>query len=71
MFSQVIVYSLITGSIYALVALGFTVIYKTVNFFNFTHGAVYTIGAYMAYTLTVFLKLNIIPSFFLPLSLQV
>lgn len=47
--SQFIANGLIAGAIYALIALGFSVIYKTVRFFHFAHGAVYTIGAYAAY----------------------
>ena len=42
---------IIAGSIYALIAIGFTVIYRTVKFFHFAHGVVYTAGAYFAYTL--------------------
>ena len=54
------------GSIYALIALGFAVIYKTVRFFNLAHGAVYTVGAYSAYTMTIQIGVNPIISFFLP-----
>ncbi len=50
MIPQLIVNGIIAGSIYALVALGFTVIYRTVKFFHFAHGVVYTAGAYLAYT---------------------
>ena len=50
MISQLILNGIIAGSIYALVALGFTVIYRTVKFFNFAHGIVYTVGAYIAYS---------------------
>lgn len=61
---QLILNGIIAGSIYALVALGFSVIYKTVKFFHFAHGVVYTVGVYLAYTLTVFLGINLIISFF-------
>jgi branched-chain amino acid transport system permease protein len=59
---------IVSGSIYALVALGFTIIYRTVRFFHFAHGVVYTAGAYLAYTLTISLGVNPIVSFFLPPS---
>jgi branched-chain amino acid transport system permease protein len=52
MLSQLIVNGLIAGSIYALIALGFSLIYKTVRFFHFAHGVVYTAGAYIAWTIT-------------------
>lgn len=54
MFQQLIVNGIIAGSIYALVALGFTVIYRTVRFFHFAHGVVYTAGAYLAYSVVSF-----------------
>ena len=66
MFSQLLLNGLIAGSIYALIALGFVVIYKTVRFFHFAHGVVYTAGAYLAYTLIIQLGVNPIVGFFLP-----
>ncbi len=50
LFAQLLVNGIIAGSIYALVALGFTIIYRTVKFFHFAHGVVYTAGAYIAYS---------------------
>lgn len=69
MVQQLILNGFIAGSIYALIALGFTIIYRTVKFFHFAHGVVYTAGAYMAYTLFISLKLNPIFSFFLSIVL--
>ena len=66
MLPQLLTNGLIAGSIYALIAIGFAVIYKTVRFFNFAHGVVYTAGAYLAYTLIIQLGVNPIVSFFLP-----
>ncbi len=65
MLPQLILNGIIAGSIYALIAIGFTVIYRTVKFFNLAHGIVYTAGAYFAYTLTVSLHINAVISFFL------
>ena len=62
---QIILNGIIAGSIYALVALGFTIIYHTVKFFHFAHGVIYTAGAYMAYTFAISLGINPIVSFFL------
>lgn len=50
MIPQLLLNGIIAGSIYALVALGFTVIYRTVKFFHFAHGVVYTAGGDLAYT---------------------
>ena len=65
MLQQLIINGIIAGSIYALVALGFSVIYRTVKFFHFAHGVVYAAGAYIAYSLIISLGLNPIVSFFL------
>jgi len=69
LFNQLIINGIITGSIYALIAIGFTVIYRTVKFFHFAHGVVYTAGAYFAYTLIISLGLNFALSFFLSIIL--
>lgn len=69
MVSQLLTNGIIAGSIYALVALGFTLIYRTVKFFHFAHGVVYTAGAYFAYTLIISLHLNFVLSFFLSIAL--
>jgi len=49
MIRQLLANGLIAGSVYALVALGFSIIYSTVRFFHFAHGAVYTAGAYFTF----------------------
>ena len=68
MFNQILLNGIISGSIYALIALGFAIIYKTVRFFHFAHGIVYTAGAYFAYSLSISLGINVILSFFLASS---
>jgi len=40
---------MVAGSAYALVALGFGLIFKVCGFYNLAHGAVYAVGAYLAY----------------------
>ncbi|MBL7185389.1 MAG: branched-chain amino acid ABC transporter permease [Phycisphaerae bacterium] len=50
MYKQLLLNGIITGSIYALIALGFALIYQTVKFFHFAHGVVYAVGAYLAYS---------------------
>ncbi len=67
--NQLILNGIIAGSIYALVALGFTVIYRTVKFFHFAHGVVYTAGAYLAFTFVISLHLNPLLSFVLAILL--
>ncbi len=60
MLQQLLVNGIIVSGIYALVALGFSIIYKTVKFFHFAHGVVYTAGAHLAYTLAIQLRMNFI-----------
>jgi len=69
MIQKLILNGLISGSLYALIAIGFVVIYRTVKFFHFAHGVVYTAAAYFAYTLIISLNLNFILSFFLSIIL--
>lgn len=48
MFEQLI-NGLIQGSVYALLALGFTMIFGTLRMVTFAHGEIYMIGAYMGF----------------------
>lgn len=65
MIQQFVLNGLIAGGIYALVALGFTVIFRTVKFFHLAHGIVYTTGAYIGYTLSIQCHFPVIISFIL------
>ena len=49
MYLQVLMNALITGSIYAAIAFGFTLIYGTMNFFNMAYGSNVLVGAYLYY----------------------
>ena len=50
------------GSIYALIALGYTMVYGIINLINFAHGDIYMVGAYVGFALTTFLGLGFFPS---------
>lgn len=56
---QLIANSIIAGSIYALVALGFNLIYGTTKFFNLAHGALAAVGGYVVFFLTQKLGLGV------------
>ena len=47
-FVQQIINGLVLGSIYALVALGYTMVYGIMGLINFAHGEVVMIGAMVA-----------------------
>ncbi len=49
-FLQQIINGLVLGSIYALVALGYTMVYGILGLINFAHGEVVMIGALTALT---------------------
>lgn len=46
------------GSVYALLALGYTMVYGIVKLINFAHGDIYTLGAYFGYFFIKVLHLN-------------
>lgn len=50
-FSQQFLNGLSIGSIYAIFALGYTLVYSILGIINLAHGAVFTLGAYFTYTL--------------------
>lgn len=52
-FLQTIVGGLNLGAVYALVALGFALVYRTMGLVNFAHADVLMIGAYIAATFTM------------------
>lgn len=57
MFNQLLINSIIAGSIYTLIALGFSLIYSTTKFFHFAHAAVYTSCPYFAYLYSAYFGL--------------
>ena len=67
MLPQLIINGIIAGSIYALVAFGFTIIFQTVKIFHLAHGGIYTAGAYFAFILINYLHLHLIPTFLITL----
>ncbi|MBS9778447.1 MAG: high-affinity branched-chain amino acid ABC transporter permease LivH [Gammaproteobacteria bacterium] len=50
---QQIINGLTLGSIYALIAIGYTMVYGIIGLINFAHGEVYMIGAYVGITTIV------------------
>src|SRR5678815_5701864 len=51
-FLQQIINGLVLGSIYALVALGYTMVYGILGLINFAHGDIVMVGALVALTVT-------------------
>jgi branched-chain amino acid transport system permease protein len=51
-FLQQLINGLALGSIYALIALGYTMVYGVLRFINFAHGDVFMLGAFAGYFLS-------------------
>ena len=61
-FLQQIINGLTTGSVYAVVALGYTMVYGVIQLINFAHGEVVMIGAMVAFTVIVALAGGSLPA---------
>jgi len=61
-FLQQLMNGLSLGSIYALIALGYTMVYGVLRLINFAHGDVYMLGAFAGYFLANALQLDANPS---------
>ncbi|PLZ30018.1 flagellar biosynthesis protein FlgM, partial [Fischerella thermalis WC542] len=51
LFLQQFLNGLSIGSVYAIFALGYTLVYSILGIINLAHGAIFTLGAYFTYTL--------------------
>jgi branched-chain amino acid transport system permease protein len=47
-FFQILVFGIADGAIYALIALGYTMVYGIIELINFAHGDVFTLGAFIS-----------------------
>jgi len=68
-FLQQFINGLTLGSIYGLIAIGYTMVYGIVGMINFAHGEIYMIGAFVA--IIAFLVLGLAGITFVPLQLLI
>ena len=59
---QQVLNALQLGSIYALIALGYTMVYGILTMINFAHGDLFMVGAFLCFLSVVFLKLPFVPT---------
>ena len=66
MFLQTVITGLSIGSVYALMAVGYSLVFSVLNFSNFAHGAIITLGAYIAWAIMVaYFSVPFLPALFL------
>lgn len=68
-FLQQLLNGLSLGSIYALIALGYTMVYGIIKLINFAHGDIYMLGAYIGFAVTTFFGLGFIPALIISMLL--
>ncbi len=69
MFTQQLINGLALGAVYALIALGYTMVYGILQLINFAHGEVYMLGAYLGIIVLGVLTAAGLTAYSLPLSL--
>ena len=52
-FSYLLATGITSGALYALVALGIVIVYKSTEVVNLAHGELFMVGGFLAYTLHV------------------
>jgi len=68
MLLQQIINGLTQGSIYALVAIGFALIFGVLGLVNFAHGEVYMVGAFLGFILIAVFHLSFFPALILAMA---
>ncbi len=69
MFTQQLINGLALGAVYALIALGYTMVYGILQLINFAHGEVYMLGAYLGIIMLGVLTALGVPAYSLSLSI--
>src|SRR5260370_37757361 len=68
-FLQQLINGLTLGSIYGLIAIGYTMVYGIIGMINFAHGEIYMIGAFIS--IIAFLVLGLAGVTYVPLALAI
>lgn len=58
-FTHIMITGIVQGSLYALIALGFVLIYKSSSIFNFSHGELVMIGAFLCWSFLTIAKFDL------------
>ena len=68
MLSYLLATGITTGALYALVALGIVIVYKSTEVVNLAHGELFMVGGFLAYTCHVMFRLPYLPSLLLAVA---
>lgn len=61
-FVQLVLSGIAVGCIYAMIAVGFVLIFKATDILNFAHGEIMMVGAYICYALMAHLNFSFLPA---------
>jgi branched-chain amino acid transport system permease protein len=61
-FVQLVLSGIAVGCIYAMIAVGFVLIFKATDILNFAHGEIMMVGAYICYVLMAHLNFSFLPA---------
>lgn len=61
-FLQQLINGISLGSIYALIALGYTMVYGIIKLINFAHGDIYMVGAYIGFFCITIMHWSVLPA---------
>lgn len=67
-FIQQLINGVSLGSIYALIALGYTMIYGIIKLINFAHGDIYMVGAYLGFFAITVANFSIFPALLISMA---
>lgn len=67
-FLQQLINGLSLGSVYALIALGYTMVYGIIGLINFAHADIYMVGAYIGYFVATDLRLPFVPTLLIAMA---
>ncbi|MBW7862655.1 MAG: branched-chain amino acid ABC transporter permease LivH [Rhodocyclaceae bacterium] len=70
-FAQQLVNGLVLGSIYGLIAIGYTMVYGIIGMINFAHGDIYMVSAYLTAIFLAILTMFGVTAVSVPLALMV
>lgn len=71
MFLQQLVNGLTLGAVYALIAVGYTMVYGIIELINFAHGEIYMFGAFLTMTFFRLMGMPLLPAAFLGIALTI